>query len=197
MWTKSGFFVDGATGYRELTPPDSIARSRPTSIPLAAWPPDDPAEVARLRHAVLNGPDASARAEALVELSNIRDTALLVETLAQVLARERDSRVLRQLLELAAQQHERIPPEALRTFVASGMDGTPRAQAVELLADQAGDDPATRALLRSLATRDGSPEVRNAAATALENLNAPPAPPTSELPRARTRANPPATKHSD
>jgi hypothetical protein len=151
-------YVDGKTGYRELTPPD------------------DPVEVGRLRQTVLNGPDASARAEALDELSNIRNTELLVDTLAQVLAGERDSKVLQTLFEVAAQQHDRIPSEALRTFVTSDRDGTPRAQAVELLADQAGDDLATRALLRSLATNDVSDEVREAAKTALENMEEPPAP---------------------
>jgi hypothetical protein len=88
-------YVDGASGYRELTPPDPLTQSRPTSIPLAGWPPDDLAAIARLRQAVLHGPDASARAEALDELSNIRNTRLVVETLAEVLARERDSMVLR------------------------------------------------------------------------------------------------------
>src|SRR5262249_5043515 len=54
-------YRDGTTGYRELTPPDPLAATRPTSIPLAGWPPDDPSEVARLRQAMLEGPDASAR----------------------------------------------------------------------------------------------------------------------------------------
>jgi len=53
-----------------------------------------------------------------------------------MLAREHDRTVLRRLFELAAQQHDRIPPAALRGFVTSDRDETPRALAVELLADQ-------------------------------------------------------------
>ena len=186
-------YVDGTSGYRELTAPGPMKKSRPTSIPMAAGPPDDPVEVARLRQTALSGPDASGRAEALDELSSIRDTKLLADTLAQVLARERDSKVLQTVFEVAAQlQDHRIPPEALRTFVRSDRDGTPRAQAVELLTDQAGDDRATRALLQSLATNDVSAEVREAAKTALGNLEGPPPRPASEIPHARVRTNPAA-----
>jgi hypothetical protein len=186
-------YVDGTTGYRELTPPDPVTKSQPGLVPLAAWPPDNPAEIARLRQILFDGRDASARVQALDDLSNIRDTALLVETLSQVLARERDSAVLKRLLELTAQQDERIPPEALRGFVTSNRDGTPRALAVELLADQTGDDPATRAVLRSLATNDLSSEVREAAQTALANLEAPP-PPASEFPNVKRTMGPAAPK---
>jgi hypothetical protein len=171
-------YVDGATGYRELTPPDPVAKTRPTLVPLADWPPDDPAEVARLREAALDARDASARAQALDELSGVRDTKVVLQTLAQVLARERDGRVLRRVFGLAAQQRDRMPPETLRMVIQRDLDGTPRAQAVELLADQAGDDPATRALLRSLAAEDASPEVREAAATALAVLEEPQRTPT-------------------
>jgi len=189
-------YVDGKTGYRELTSADPRTRSRPTSKPLAEWPPDDPAEVARLRQAVLGGPDATTRAQALLELSGIRDAKLFIETLTQVLARERDSKVLEALFEAAAQQEERIPPDALRAFARNDRDGTPRAQAVELLADQAGDQPATRALLRSLAANDPSPEVREAAKTALGILEGPPARPASEVGGDRTRSieGPPASR---
>jgi len=178
-------YARGTTGDRELAP---MTTSDPPSMARADWPPDDAAEVTRLRQTVLNGPDAAARAEALGELSSIRDTSLLVETLAQVLARERDAKVLQHVLEMAAQQHDRIPPAVLRAFATRDLDGAPRAQAVELLADQA-DDPATRALLRSLATSDVSPAVREAAATALGNLEGPPARSASELPAVRTRAH--------
>jgi hypothetical protein len=171
-----------------------MRKSRPTSIPSAAGPPDDPVEVARLRQTALSGPDASGRAEALDELSSIRDTKLLLDTLAQVLARERDSKVLQTVFEVAAQMPDRIPPEALRAFVTSDRDGTPRAQAVELLTDQAGDDRATRALLHSLAANDVSAEVREAAKTALGNLEGPPPRPASELPNARVRTNPAAPR---
>jgi hypothetical protein len=137
--------------------------------------------VRQLRHAVLTSPDASVRAEALDELSSIRDTRMLLDTLAEILARERDSKVLQMVIELAAQQHERIPPQALRTFVSSDRDGMARAQAVELLADQAGADPPTLALLKSLASKDASAAVKEAAKTALEGLEGPPAPPASAL----------------
>lgn len=190
-------YADGTTGYRELTASDPLAKSRPTSMPLTAWPPDDPAEVAPLRQAVLDGRDASARVEALDELSNIRDEKLLMETFVQVLARERDGRVLQRLFGLAAQQPASIPSEALRTVVGSDLDGAPRALAVELLADRAGDDPSTRALLRSLAATDASPEVRDAAVTALGILEGPAARSASELPIDRTRVKLPAANHND
>ena len=181
-------YVDGKTGYRELTAADPRTRSRPASTPLAESPADDPAEVARLRQTVLGGPDAATRAEALLDLSGIRDGKLFIATLTQVLARERDSKVLEALFEAAAQHEERIPPDALRAFARSDRDGTPRAQAVDLLADQTGDQPATRALLRSLAASDRSPEVREAATTALSILEGPSARPASEVSSDRTRS---------
>ncbi len=97
------------------------------------------------------------------------------------------ARSLHLVLELAAQQRERIPPETLRTFASSDRDGTARAQAVELLADQAGGDPATLALLRSLASKDVSATVKAAAKTAIEGLEGPPAPPAPRFPDFRIR----------
>jgi hypothetical protein len=181
--------ADGSTGYRELTPPHAIAKGQPTSRPLPSWPSDDPSEVTRIRRVLLESSDASARAAALDDLSTIRNAGLLVEILAQVLARERDSRVLQQVFELAAQQHQRISGEALQAFAAGDADGAPRAQAVELLADQARDDGATRALLRSLAIADVSPAVRETAGTAIKALEGPPARPASGLPRAKMHGN--------
>lgn len=181
-------YVDGATGYRELTPSDPITKIRNSAAPVAPKP-DDPAEINRLRKTALDGPDASARIEALEELSNMQDARPLLETLVQTLARERDSRVLLTVFELAAQQQDRIPAETLRTFARSDRDGTVRAQALELLADQTGADPATRALLRSFASNDVSAEVREAARAALEVLEGPPARP-AEIGSPRARRNP-------
>ncbi len=176
-------YTEGRTGSRELTSADPTTRSGSGTTP-AEPAGDDAAAVARLRQTALNGPDASARAEALDELSNSQDAKLVGETFAQVLARERDSRVLQTLFEVAAQQQDRVPLEALRTFAASDRDGTPRAQAVEMLADRAGNNPATRTLLRSLAANDVSLQVREAAKTALGNLEE--SPPGSASPGSDT-----------
>ena len=172
-------YVDGTTGYQELTPPDPLAKPELTSIPLAdGGLPDDPAAIARLRRMALNDPDATARRAALVDLSGLRDPAPLVETLRQMLARERDSKVLETLFGIAAQQQEHLPADTLRAFAASDRDGAARALAVDMLASLSGEDPATRALLRSLAGSDASAAVRETAQTALENLAhpVPPAP---------------------
>jgi hypothetical protein len=183
-------FRKGTTGYRQLTA-DRTGKGQPTSVPLAEPPPPDPAEISRLRQVALGAPDASARRDALDELSSLADAALLRDTLTQALARERDGRVLETVFAVAAQQKDAVSPETLRSFVTSDRDGTARAQGVELLAAQAGDDAATRTLLRTLATRDVSADVREAARTALHDLETPapaPLPPTKPPalgPRAR------------
>jgi len=181
-------YVDGATGYRELTPPDPLAKPRLTSMPLPdGGPADDPAEIARLRRTVLDDPDASARRAALVDLSGMRDTAPLIETLTRMLGRERDSKVLEALFAIAAQQQEHLPADTLRAFAASDRDGSARALAVDMLATLSGDDPATRTLLRSLAAGDASAAIRETAQTTLDNL-AHPAPPAPTVGRDRRRA---------
>jgi hypothetical protein len=131
----------------------------------------------------------AAFAQALDELSNVRDRSLLAETFSRVLMRESDSTVLQQLFELASQETSPISREALQSFVTGRRDATARVQAVTLLAEQAGEEPATRSLLRALATDDNSPEVRAAAGTALRGLEMPRGRPASELPGAKLRVN--------
>jgi hypothetical protein len=174
-------FRKGTTGFRQLTA-DRMGKGQPTSIPLAEPSPADPAELSRLRQVALEAPDASARRDALDELSSLADAALLRDTLTQALARERDGRVLERVFAVAAQQEDAVSAETLRSFVSSDRDGTARAQGVDLLAAQAGDDPATRALLRRLAASDASADVREAARTALHDLEtpAPEAPPPAK-----------------
>ena len=163
-------FVDGTTGYRDLgTAGRAPAPGRRVAAKPAESPADDPAEVGRLRQAALTAPDPSARREAFEELSAMHDSAVLKETLAQALARERDSRVLETVVTLVGQQED-VPPDALRAFVASDRDAATRAMALDHLVTQAGSDPATRTLLRTLATSDSSAEVRDAAQNALESL---------------------------
>jgi hypothetical protein len=185
-------FRTGATGYRQLTA-DRMGKGQPTSIPLAEPPPADPAEISRLRQLALGAPDASARRGALDELGSLADAALLRDILTQALARERDGRVLETVFAVAAQQRDAVNPETLRSFVTSDRDGTARAQGVDLLAAQAGDDPATRTLLRTLAAGDVSADVREAARNALHDLETsapapaprPPMKPRASGPRAR------------
>ena len=176
-------YVDGKTGFREVTAtkPDQTAMPRrkleppPTPVVRA---PDEPAAVARLRQTALSSPDAEARAEAFGELADVEDDKLVVDTLIQALARERDSRVLEALMDVVEQKKDVIPPETLRAFVTSDRNGAARAQALELLADRADTDEATRSLLRTLASNDASTAVREAAQGILDGLEAPPAPRT-------------------
>src|SRR5512132_189746 len=165
-------FRKGTTGFRQLTA-DRVGKGQPTSIPLAEPSPADPAELSRLRQVALEAPDASARRDALDELSSLADAALLRDTLTQALARERDGRVLETVFAVAARQEDAVSAETLRSFVSSDRDGTARAQGVDLLAAQAGDDPATRALLRRLVSGDPSSDVREAARSALHDLETP------------------------
>ena len=182
-------YVDGTTGYQELTPPDPLAKRELTAMARADGPPpDDPAEVARLRRAVLDDPDASTRRAALVDLSGVLDPASLIGTLTQMLGRERDSKVLEALFAIAAQQQERLPADALRAFAAGDRDGSARALAVDMLATLSGDDPATRTLLRSLVASDATAAVRETAQTVLESL-AHPVPPA---PASGTSRRPPS-----
>jgi hypothetical protein len=168
-------FVDGSTGYRDLT---SAARSAPrdrrAAVPSRTEEPvDDPAEVARLRQAALNASDPSARREALEELSTMNDTTMLKDTLIHVLARERDGRVLETVLALGAQHDDALPVEALRSFVTSDRDATVRTIALDHLVSRGGNDPLMRNLLSTLAASDASEEMRDAAKNALESLEPP------------------------
>jgi hypothetical protein len=165
-------FVDGSTGYRDLTAAPRFAprRGRAPEPSPTAEPVDDPAEVARLRQAALNASDPSARREALEELSTMNDTTMLKDTLIQALARERDSRVLETVLALGAQHDDALPFEALRSFVTSDRDATARTIALDHLVSRGGNDPSTRNLLTTLAANDASEEVRDAAKNALESL---------------------------
>jgi hypothetical protein len=170
-------FASGTMGFRDLTAAAAPgANGQPVTLPAVPWPADDPAEAARLREAALGAADSSTRREALEELATTHDSVMLRDTLTRVLARERDAKVLTTLLEVAAQQADGLPSEALRRFVASDRDGTVRALAVDQLVAQAGNDPATRSMLRTLAADDASAEVREAAEAALQNLDIPPAP---------------------
>lgn len=168
--------ADGKTGYLELSAP---GRTTPPGTPVPWSPPerpaDDPVKVAALRRTALDAADAGARREALEELADIRDAGLLVDTLVQMLARERETNVLMTVLDVASQQKGRIPPEALRAFAASDRDGSVRAEALELLVAHDGVEPAARALLRTLAGSDGSRHVREEAARILATLERPPA----------------------
>ena len=172
-------YVDGKTGFREVTTTtlDQTAMPSKKREPPPATPsvrsPDDPAKVARLRQAALGSPDAEARAEAFAELADIDDANLVVDTLIQALARERDSRVLEALMDVVEQQKDSIPLAPLLAFVTSDRDGAARAQALELFADRAGPDEATRSLLRTLASNDPSAAVREAAEGILDGLEAP------------------------
>jgi hypothetical protein len=165
-------FVDGSTGYRDLGPDRSVARPRPRTVPPADnnAPPDEAAEAARLRQTALNASDASDRRQAMEELSSISDEKLVRDTLIQALARERDTDVLQAVLSMVARQDD-LPADALRNFVAAAdRDGPTRAMALDHLVAQNPDDPATRTLLRALASNDSNQDVREAATNALESL---------------------------
>jgi len=162
---------DGTTGSRELAPPDrTLARpTRPRPAPPADAPQDEAAEAARLRQTALSASDASERRQAMEELSSVSDEKLIRDTLLQALARECDTDVLQAVLSLVARQDD-VPADALRNFVASDRDGSTRAIALDHLVAQTPDDPATRTLLRSLASSDANQDVREAASNALESL---------------------------
>ena len=178
-------YVDGKTGFSELNrskpggdaaagPKARAAQQKVSPSPAPQKAPDDAAKVARLRQAALSSPDAAARVEALQELGDIEDAALVTETLVQALGRERDSTVLETLLEVVGQRQDAIPSSALRAFATSDRDGAARVQALEMLVEQAGSDQATRVMLTTLSKNDASPAVREAAAGLLEDLQAPP-----------------------
>src|SRR5262245_22930153 len=174
-------YVDGKTGFREVTTskPGPAAMPRPgpgPAAPPSAGASDDAATAARLRRTALSSPDAAARVEAFEELADVDDDKLVVDTVVQALARERDSKVLEALIEVVQQKRDLIPPEALRAFVTSDRDGAARAQALEVLADRVGPDAATRSLLRTLARNDSSRAVREAAQDLLEGMEDEPPP---------------------
>jgi hypothetical protein len=163
-------FVDGKTGYRDLQAPARASRRPPR--PVIDSRDGDPVDVARLREVALGAPDADERRQALEDLSINSEVGMLRDTLTQALARERDGRVLEAVVEIAAQNPEALPAEALRAFVASDRDPAARSLAVHHLVAHDEGDPATRNLLRTIATGDPSEDVRAAAESALEMLDA-------------------------
>jgi hypothetical protein len=181
-------YVDGKTGFQELTatrtpgvmpskvsPSDAAKRAAARERSLAP-PADDPARLARARRVVLTDPDPAARIEALEELAETKDETLLLGTLTDALAREKDPQVLDALLDLADDHGPRLAG-ALRAFAAGDRGGAAaRARAVEFLGEYDSADPATRMLLQTLARADASSAVRTAAQAMLDELQAPPAP---------------------
>ena len=160
-------YVDGKTGFRDL-----MAKSREPaerSRPAKARPdpaPEDRAKLAQSRHLMLTSPDPTARLEALEALSETEDTAYLLESVTQALGRERDAKVLEELIN-TVREHGPIPLAPLRALVTSDRDGSARAQALELLAEYAEGDQGTRALLERLSRSDPSEQVRETASSLL------------------------------
>jgi hypothetical protein len=189
-------YVDGGTGFRDLTAPPREAMgptgpSRPTGSMRRRGareaPVEDRARLAQLRQVTLTSTDATARLEALEELSETQDTAYLLDTVVEALGRERDAKVLEGLLDVV-QDRGPISVAPLRALVTSDRDGAARAQALEILADYAGSDPSTRTLLQTLSRSDPSERVRDIAQTLLESLETPPAPRPPQPPARREGA---------
>ena len=102
-------YIDGGTGFRDLTagpreaavptgparPTGPVRRREPSEAPA-----EDRARLTQLRQTTLSSGDATARLEALEELSETQDTAYLLDAVVEALGRERDAKVLEGLLDV-------------------------------------------------------------------------------------------------
>jgi hypothetical protein len=128
---------------------------------------DEPGRLDRLRERVLDHPDAGARVAALEALGGARDTARVVTTVAEVLARDRHPAVLEAALDLLAAMPD-PPLEAIGAFARGAAGAALRVQALGLLGERLGTDARARAAVRRLARTDAVADVRNAARMLLE-----------------------------
>lgn len=175
------FASDGTlAGAHAFATADGPSRTSPTPTPAsvrspargsaAAGPPAaeeaDRDRLARLAGVTASHPDPDRRIEALENLAESGNEALVRETAVQVLARDRDTRVLESTLDILGTL-DAPPLDAIASFAAGSRDPVLRTQAIDILGDHREDDPRVTAWLRQLAS-DPDEGVRDAARAQLE-----------------------------
>jgi hypothetical protein len=152
------------------------ASSRPTPPSAAAAPPGlsptplpdgDPRRLDRLRREAVTHPDAARRTAALEELTGRSDESSVRDTAIEMLARDRDPKVLEAALDVVSTLTS-APLEQIAQFVAAAREPALRIQALDILGERVNEDARVKTWLQSLSTTDGDDDVRSAARMLLD-----------------------------